>query len=227
MLIELLAVSAIQATDVTPDPSQCPTVARLDLVRLGVRPPPGDAPATPAPPISEDSRREAASLDQEFAAIAVPPGDWRAPPDHPEILLRGFIYPRGTFRPGVRSVVWREADGQWWFWRQTHWADGPAAPPTHGRLLPLQVERVEAALADPCRALEPDMWPDVVPYVLPPPTPGVIPVPPPVWTPPPDFAPVYVELTEPGREPRMIRGSETHRTIQAAIVGVAIGPVAQ
>ncbi|KPF78878.1 hypothetical protein IP78_10195 [Brevundimonas sp. AAP58] len=45
--------------------------------------------------------------------------------------------------------------------------------------------------------------------------------------PPPDFTPVYVELTEPGRQPRMIRGSETHRTIQAALIGVAIGPEAQ
>lgn len=56
--------------------------------------------------------------------------DWaaRRPPEDASVVIRARIPPGGGYSSDHRSVVWREADGTWWFWRHSV-NEGPPAPP--------------------------------------------------------------------------------------------------
>ena len=56
--------------------------------------------------------------------------DWaeRRPPADAPVVIRARMPPGGGYASDHRSVVWREADGSWWFWRHSV-NEGPPAPP--------------------------------------------------------------------------------------------------
>ncbi|HWQ87524.1 hypothetical protein, partial [Brevundimonas sp.] len=56
--------------------------------------------------------------------------DWaaRRPPEDAPVVIRARMPPGGGYSSDHRSVVWREADGSWWFWRHSV-NEGPSPPP--------------------------------------------------------------------------------------------------
>lgn len=56
--------------------------------------------------------------------------DWaaRRPPEDASVVIRARMPPGGGYSSDHRAVVWREADGAWWFWRHSV-NEGPPAPP--------------------------------------------------------------------------------------------------
>lgn len=158
-----------------------------------------------------------------FDEMVIPDGPWRSPPADVSAMFRIVAPPGGGHSNTIWTVVWRETDESWWFWKQdrhsgsaspperppegtpeyeAHMArryEGPLAdvdpwPPEGGRLNAQQARLIEAALSDPCRAEAGSFWPDEVP-----PAPGWPPIPP---RPVPDSSPVYVQLIEGGGAPR-------------------------
>ena len=117
--------------------------------------------------------------------------DWagrRPSPDAP-VVVRARVMPNASDGADHSAVVWREADGGWWFWRHSA-NEGPATstdaeiaalrarddarvagrsreeilwPPTEGRLSAPQAAQMEAAWSDPCRAWDPYWWPRDIP----------------------------------------------------------------
>lgn len=79
----------------------------------------------------------------------------------------------------TRAVVWRDAAGEWWYWRRTFdysWvrqsaptADGTVTweperyPPSGGALPRPDAEQIEFLLSHPCRAGDPAAWPRETP----------------------------------------------------------------
>lgn len=222
-----------------PPVGQCPAVADVDLAAIA---------AAQTQPLTEQQARGRAFIQSLFDEMRLPPGDWRSPPAQPLVLLRSIHPPGGMHSNTMWAWVWKEADGSWWFWSQNRTLDpgqppppppGPEGtpeydawrqayppgwtqpeterwPPRHGRLNPEQAALLDAALADPCRAWEPDVWPWDPPLRRP-----GRPGPPP----PQDFAPVYVELTEPGRPPRRLAGPGGDRaSLNGVLVRVAAYP---
>ena len=57
--------------------------------------------------------------------------DWaaRRPPEDVSVVIRARMPPGGGYSSDHRSVVWREADGTWWFWRHSVNEGSPAPPP--------------------------------------------------------------------------------------------------
>lgn len=187
--------------------------------------------------------------DSRFLEIVTPEGV--SGPSADALVILRAVEPSGGMHPNtVWSVVWKEADGVWWFWRQNRdptympspppppWPSAPPEehaahralfanggwnppdhqrwPPSHGRLAAHQVEAIEAALADPCRAWEPDFWP-ALPRLRGQPRP-----PPPL--PFQDSTPILVEIEEMGRPPRRIAPPREHPSHSATIRWVAYGP---
>lgn len=56
--------------------------------------------------------------------------DWaaRRPPEDASVVIRARMPPGGGYSSDHRSVVWREADGSWWFWRHSVNEGSPAPP---------------------------------------------------------------------------------------------------
>lgn len=137
------------------------------------------------------------------------------------IVIRAFVGPSHPHTPTeYLGMTWREPDGQWWVWsRWLRWDQRPPPPPppplpgeppepppqpdtrfmpVSGRMSAEAAERMEAAWADPCRAWEPDSAPWAIPLTRPDPggrarlreCPG--------------SAPIIAEITESGRQPRLI-----------------------
>lgn len=169
-----------------------------------------------------------------FEEIEVPEGAWRSPPPDSPVMFRVVAPPGGGHSNTIWTVVWKEIDGTWWFWKQdrhsgaasppqpppegtpeyeahrARWYGGPLSdvdrwPPVGGRLDVRQAALIQAALDDPCRAASGPFWPGEVPFVPEPPAPGVPAIPPPPPRPPvPDATPVYVQLIERGEPPRYL-----------------------
>lgn len=169
---------------------------------------------------AEVARRE--RLAASFAEIVVPEGPWRSPPADAAVVFRTIAPPGGLYRNTIWTVVWREADGSWWFWKQDRDPNAPPPPgrtpdeaaamseierwpPAAGRVGAAHSAALDAALADPCREVSGPYWPGEVPYVPPPPPPGAPLLPPP---PPPPVVPdttvVHVQMTEAGQDPRFL-----------------------
>ncbi|MDQ8027686.1 MAG: hypothetical protein REJ23_03095 [Brevundimonas sp.] len=118
----------IQAAQDRPAQADCAAVRDVDLSRLQrqmdrerrTRERQGDevGPLSLAP---EDIARGMVDVVQ----IA----DWasRRPSAEASVVIRARMGPGGGHATDHKSVVWREPDGSWWFWRQT--LGGPPAPP--------------------------------------------------------------------------------------------------
>lgn len=221
--------------------SRCPYVADVDLGAIAERQAEAEA--------SETWARGQAYVQGLFDQIAIGEG-FRKPPADAPVILRSVEPPGGMYSNTVWAVVWKEADGSWWFWRQNRTNEPPPPPPyppaddasaeekeayrlalaayppsdaerwppVHGRLAPSQAAAVEQALADPCRAWEPDLWPWDPPLRRPRAQPG----PPP----PPDWTPAYVELREAGRAPRRITAPNERESHAGTLIRVARYPTA-
>lgn len=206
-----------------PPQGQCPHVADIDLRVIAAE---AEAP---------ERRFSEAAYDGYFNEVTIPDGFRRPPPDA-GVILTAVEPPGGMYANLVWSVVWREANGEWWYWRQNkdygapppspppppppppegtpeyeeyraRWArgefdpkpmtDAERWPPVQGRLDAAKAAALDAALGDPCRAWEPDIWPAH------PPVKGRRRADEP---PPPDWTPMYVRLQEMGRPPRSLWG---------------------
>ncbi|KQY87216.1 MULTISPECIES: hypothetical protein [unclassified Brevundimonas] len=60
--------------------------------------------------------------------VRIPAWAARRPPEDASVVIRARMPPGGGYSSDHRSVVWREADGSWWFWRHSV-NEGPPAPP--------------------------------------------------------------------------------------------------
>lgn len=159
-----------------PPQSACPAVVNVDLPRL------------------RRSSAEATGRSDDLDVVVVPADAMRRPPPNASIVIRTRLRPSGSHPQDERAVVWREIDGSWWGWRRvvggppasplppaapgTPEASQEAAdraagyppqyeayPPSEGRLGEEQAAAMEAAYGDPCRQLEPDVWPSVIPLL--------------------------------------------------------------
>lgn len=158
-----------------PPQNTCPAVADLDLVAIEAADRAYAASRPPRPP-------EASFIDLPASAEALIPAN-------AQVVIRTNLPPGGLYRNDLRSAVWKTADGEWRVWRQNknygaeepnHWPPAPAGtpayeawdaerrrpktdeerwPPETGPLAAEVVARLEAALADPCRAWDPDVFP--------------------------------------------------------------------
>jgi hypothetical protein len=153
-----------------PSQADCPAVANVDLRWLRRE-------------LDRLARRDgAAASSTRLGDVVVPADAARRPPADAAFVIRVRVPPGGLYPQDERSVVWREADGSWWGWRDV---DGgqPASPPPppapgspeaatwdssltydpyppyEGRLDAGQSALMEAAFADPCRGLEPSFTP--------------------------------------------------------------------
>lgn len=151
-----------------PPRDQCPRLANIDWRRL-----------ERARTTSEAA--DAARLTPHVAKAAIPAGSELRPSDDALIVIRAYIPTHRYHQIEDRAVVWREPDGQWWFWRQrldwgapepppipprdlapgALWVPPPSRtlderfPPATGRLNAVRASALEAAWSDPCRVWEP------------------------------------------------------------------------
>jgi hypothetical protein len=71
-----------------------------------------------------------ASLTQGLDVVRLP--DWwtgRRPPADAPVVIRARMEAGGGYSSDHRAVLWREADGGWWFWRHSVNEGPPAAAP--------------------------------------------------------------------------------------------------
>jgi hypothetical protein len=233
-------IAAWTAAGGGPPPSQqaCPHVADVDLRAIARD---GSSPAAQAE--REVARQSIQTLLDEITISESSP--YRPAPDA-HIVLRSVTPPGGMYSNTMWSVVWRDAQGEWWFWRQNrdpgrpppppplppqgspeyevymerqrtgYWLrDDVRWPPQTGRLSPDLVATVERALADPCRAWEPDIWPRSIPLqgqVRRPAAPL-----------PQDWTGTYVDLREDMRV-RQIGAADNRASLQNLLVNVARSP---
>lgn len=213
-----------------PRQSECPYVAEIDLRRIE-----REARAEP-----ENYR---AFIQAALDEITIPESSPYRPGPDADVVLRSVLPPGGLYPNTVWSLVWRDGSGTWWFWRQDRdprvnpapppppadpseyatyaesvrgWRppDDVRWPPQTGRLNADQAAALDAALDNPCRAWEPDLWP---------------------WDPPmrgrhrqtaqllpADWTPTYVELREGGRTRQI--GAGNRESLQSVLVSVASYP---
>ncbi|RYE70379.1 MAG: hypothetical protein EOP17_00950 [Rhizobiaceae bacterium] len=75
-----------------------------------------------------------ATFDAMFAPVQIPAWAERRPSEDAPVIIRARMPPGGGHGSDHRAVVWRDADGAWWFWRHVI-NNGPPKPPpvpTHG-----------------------------------------------------------------------------------------------
>ncbi|MBX7249440.1 MAG: hypothetical protein K1X35_10410 [Caulobacteraceae bacterium] len=195
-----------------PRQADCPVVANIDFNWMRAE---RARQARTAPPVPTGPSFD--MLDE----VVVPADAARRPPPDATFVIRVRVPPGGGYAQDEKSVVWREADGTWWGWRQVE-GGSPATPPpppldpkeyeayakltwdpyppSEGRLDPQQSARMEAAFADPCRSLEPAWAP--LRYKLLKAEDGER------WrdcrTPVPDSSGYWAEITENGLPPRRV-----------------------
>ena len=211
-----------------PPVADCPFVADVDLAAI----------------VAEQGRRAQepfaiqaeAYLEGLFEQVTIS-GDGRRPGADSPVILTGVEPPGGLYSNTVWSVVWREADGRWWFWRQNRtneppppppYPPGPDAteaeksahaaamaqypPPDHVRWPPTHglLSAAQAAAVDQSLANSCRAWePDRWPWDAPLRRARAQPGPPP----PQDWSPFHVWIQEMGRPPRLIsapNGRESH-----------------
>ena len=71
----------------------------------------------------------ASAVSDMLDVVRIP--DWaaRRPPEDASVVIRARMPAGGGYSSDHRSVVWREADGSWWFWRHSVNEGSPAPPP--------------------------------------------------------------------------------------------------
>lgn len=233
---QLPQVEAWLASGAAPPPPQhrCRFVADVDLGALAHR---------QGTPERAAQRDQALSYMQAAVdEIVIPASSPYRPQADASVVMRAVSPPGGGHSNTLWSVVWRDRDGAWWFWKQNRTTDAPPPPPPPGtpehadyfelfpngipsddirwppetgRLNADLTATLEATLADPCRAWEPDIWPSDTPL-----TRGSRQPPPP---PPQDSSSTYVELRE-GARVRFISGIPHRDSLQDVLVGIAMHP---
>lgn len=217
-----------------PPQRACPYVADVDLHALARR----------EMTAGQVAQRETARRYMRSAVdrISIPPSSPYRPGEDASVILRAVSPPGGLYSNTMWSVLWRDGDGVWWFWKQNRTTEAPPPPPPPdtqeyrdymerfpngipsddirwppetGRLHPGQAAALDHALNDPCRAWEPDIWPSYTPLAR-----GSREPPPP---PPQDSTSTYVELQE-GQRVRFIAGRVHGDSLQGAIVSIAAYP---
>lgn len=218
-----------------PAVGECPYVADIDLaaieaehVRRGLEP--------TAPQIES-------YLQELFDKVTIT-GDAPSPGADALVVLTGVEPPGGMHSNTVWSVVWKEPDGRWFFWRQNRTNEPPPPPPYRPGPDATEAEKAlyQAAMADypppdhvrwppahgplngeQAAAIERSLkapcraWePDRWPWDPPLRRPRAQPGPPP----PQDWTPFHVWLQERGRPPRLIsapNGRESHAGVIKAV----------
>lgn len=84
---------------------QCPTVANINLAKIAR--------------MSKPKRGEVQTYqpDPALDEVRVPPYAFRQPPPDATFIVRVRLPGGGLYPEDERAVVWREADGSWWGWR--------------------------------------------------------------------------------------------------------------
>ncbi|CAN7395982.1 hypothetical protein [Brevundimonas sp. LjRoot202] len=87
--------------------------------------------------------------------------DWaaRRPPADAPVVIRARMPPGGGYGSDHRSVVWREADGSWWFWRHSVNEGSPLPPPVPPQGLSADEARAWSAEQGAGRTDEERWWP--------------------------------------------------------------------
>lgn len=229
-------VEAWLATGAAPPPPQqsCRFVADVDLVALA------RSQQTPERIAQRDQalRYMQTAVDE----IVIPASSPYRPQADAPVVMRAVSPPGGGHSNTMWSVVWRDGEGAWWFWKQNRTTDAPPPPPAPGSaehrdyferfpdgipsddirwppetgpLHPDLAAALETTLNDPCRAWEPDIWPGDTPL-----TRGSRVPPPP---PPADSSSTFVELRE-GERVRFVAGVHYRDSLQDVVVGIAAYP---
>jgi len=190
MVLAQLAVHAPTAQAQTSTPhrppqAQCPAVRDIDLRVLARRQAAGD----PA-----DLARARSEQDAMLARAIPPSSAPHQPGAAPPVLIRAYVPGGFGGGSDARVSVWKDESGQWWFWRRSVGLTPPPPPPPPppegspdreayfanpprpmtleeyyapitGALDPGIAQAIEALLADPCMAWDPDAWPAVLPLI--------------------------------------------------------------
>jgi hypothetical protein len=69
-----------------------------------------------------------ARFDAMMAPVQISTWAERRPSEDASVVIRARMPPGGGYSSDHRAVVWREADGSWWFWRHSI-NNGPPKPP--------------------------------------------------------------------------------------------------
>ena len=225
----------LEAGGAPPPPQRsCPYVADVDLEAIAQR--------TFTPEQRAQRERGMRSMQAALDEITIPSTSPYRPQADAAIVLRAVSPPGGLHSNTLWSVVWRDADGVWWFWKQNRTNEPPPPPPfpgtaehadymarfpngipsddirwppVTGRLHADLAATLDSTLRNPCRAWEPDIWPGDVPL-----TRGRNQPPPPL---PQDSSPTYVELRE-GERVRMIAGVHHRDSLQEILADIAAYP---
>lgn len=98
-------------------------------------------------------------VEDMLEVVRIP--DWaaRRPPEDAPVVIRARMPPGGGYSSDHRSVVWREADGSWWFWRHSVREGPPAMPPIPPQGLSPDEVRAWEAEQRAGRTLEEINWP--------------------------------------------------------------------
>lgn len=124
-----------------PPAAKCPYVADVDLA------------AIEAERIRRDQEPSASQREAYYRgllnSVAVSGGTRSPGPDAP-VVLTGVEPPGGMYSNTVWSVVWKESDGRWWFWRQNRTNEPPPPPPYRPPASAPEAEQAayRAAMAD-------------------------------------------------------------------------------
>lgn len=230
----------LAAGGATPPPiAECPFVADVDLAEM----------------VAEESRRAQepvvirgeAYLRELFDRVAVNGASRTPPPDAP-VILTAVEPPGGMYLNTVWSVVWKEPDGRWWFWRQNRTNEPPPPPPYPPGPTATDAEKKEyeaamaqyppadhvrwpptygALSASQAAAVEKSLadpcraWePDRWPWNPPLRRARAQPGPPP----PHDWTPIHVWIQEMGRPPRLITAPNARESHAGVFHGAAAYP---
>jgi hypothetical protein len=233
-------IAAWTAAGGAPPPSQqaCPHVADVDLRRI--------ARDISNPAEQAERERSRRSMQTLLDQIAISEGSPYRPGADAQIVLRSVTPPGGMYSNTMWSVVWRDAQGAWWFWRQNRdpgRTPPPPAPPPQGspeHEVYLEQQRTGHWLRDDVRwppqtgRLSPDLvatveralsdpcraWePDIWPRAIPlrgRPLRPANPL-------PQDWTGTYVDLRE-GARVRQIGAADDRQSLQRVLVNVASSP---
>lgn len=222
-----------------PPATDCPYVAEVDLAAIEAEQTRGD--------------QEPSGLQREayfqglFNSVSIT-GDARSPSPDAPVILTGVGPSGGMHTNTVWSVVWKEQDGRWWFWRQNRTNEPPPPPPhppgpeasatekaahqaamanyppaDHVRWPPVHgpLSTQQAAAIEHSLADPCRAWePDRWPWDPPLRRARTHPGPPP----PQDWSPFYVWIQERGRPPRLISAPNEWESHARVIQSVAAYP---
>ncbi|WP_420478454.1 hypothetical protein [Brevundimonas sp. FT23028] len=120
-----IAPAAPSLPQARPSQGQCPAVRDIDFSTLARRAAAGD----PA-----ELERVRGEQDLMLARTVPPASAPHQPGPDASVVIRAYR-PSGFYSGDARVSVWKDGDGQWWFWRQdvNPYAPPPPPPPPPGR----------------------------------------------------------------------------------------------